>query len=123
MLKNRYATVFDAVSALRSIWLRPRGPESFMLPLEVLVYYDNTILGSVETLRNIQPSLVSTVRFYDGPQATSRWGVGHSAGVIHISTWSNGAIGMPLPDTSRARRDTIRRDTVEHNGTHPFATW
>lgn len=112
MLKNRFATVYDAVAALRSMWLRPRGPESFMLPLEVLVYRDNTILGSVETLRTIQPTLVATVRFYDGTQATARWGVGHSAGVIHVSTWSNGAIGMPMPDTSRARRDTVRRDSV-----------
>ncbi len=95
MLKGRFTSVYDAVAAMRSNWLRPRGPESFMLPLEVWVYLDDNRLGDVETLRTLNPSQVSTVRFYDGPSATSRWGVGHGAGVIHVSTWSDGALGFP----------------------------
>jgi lysophospholipase L1-like esterase len=98
MLNARFSTVYDAVQALRPNWLRPRGPESFSLPLVVWVYVDNVRLGEVETLRNIQPSQVSTVRFYDGPSATGRWGVGHGAGVIHVSTWSQGALGFPRSD-------------------------
>ncbi|MBV9880206.1 MAG: SGNH/GDSL hydrolase family protein [Gemmatirosa sp.] len=95
MLKGRYTTVYDAVSALRSTWLRPRGPDSFTLPTVVWVYLDENRLGDVESLRNIQPSQVASVRFYDGPSATGRWGVGHGAGVIHVSTWSDGALGFP----------------------------
>jgi hypothetical protein len=111
MLKAKYSTVYDAVLALRPNWLRPRGPESFVLPTVVWVYVDEQRLGDVETLRTIQTSQVSTVRFYDGPSATGRWGVGHNAGVIHVSTWSEGALGFP------------RSHAVSAEGARWVATW
>lgn len=101
MLDGRYVTVFDAVSALRSSWLHARGPDSFVQPSEVWVYIDGQRAGSIDVLRNVQTTLVSTVRFYDGPTATGRWGVDNGAGVIHVSTWSEGAVGIPLPDSTR----------------------
>lgn len=102
MMKGAYVTVFDAVAALHSNWLRPRGPDSFVLPSIVWVYIDGTRAGGVEVLHNIQPKLVNAVRFYDGPTATGRWGVDNGAGVIHVSTWSDGAAGIPLPDSTRS---------------------
>ncbi len=104
MLDGRYVSVHDAVSALRSTWLRPRGPDSFVRSSTVWVYVDGARLGSVETLRTMQPRLINTVRYYDGPTATSRWGVDHGSGVIHVSAWSNGAPGIPVPDSSRRKR-------------------
>ena len=101
MLDGSYVTVYDAVAALRSNWLRPRGPDSFVLPSIVWVYIDGSRAGDVSVLRNIQPKLVNAVRFYDGPTATGRWGVDNGAGVIHVSTWSDGAGGIPLPDSTR----------------------
>ena len=62
---------------------------------------DGTRAGGVEVLHNIQPTLINTVRFYDGPTATGRWGVDNGAGVIHVSTWSEGAVGIPVPDSTR----------------------
>ena len=114
MLDGSYVTVYDAVAALRSNWLRPRGPDSFVLPSIVWVYIDGTRAGDVEVLRNIQPKLVNTVRFYDGPTATGRWGVDNGSGVIHVSTWTDGAGGIPLPDSTRgptkpARDSSSRR--------------
>src|SRR5687767_5234032 len=55
MLDGKYATVYDAVAAIRSTWLRSRGPDSFVLPSVVWVYVDGARLGGVETLRNMQP--------------------------------------------------------------------
>jgi hypothetical protein len=103
MLKGDYATVYDAVAARRSMWLQPRGPDSFVLPSMVWVYIDGSRVGGVEVLRTLQPRLVNTVRFYDGPSATSRWGVDNGAGVIHVSTWSEGAPGIPVPDSTRRK--------------------
>ena len=103
MLTGRYATVYDAVAAMRSAWLRARGPDSFVQPSFVWVYIDGSRAGSVEALRTIQPQLVNTVRFYDGPTATGRWGVDNAAGVIHVSTWSEGAPGIPVPDSTRRK--------------------
>jgi hypothetical protein len=103
MLKGDFVTVYDAVAARRSMWLQPRGPDSFVLPSVVWVYIDGARVGGVDVLRNIQPRLVNTVRFYDGPSATSRWGVDNGAGVIHVSTWSEGAPGIPVPDSTRRK--------------------
>jgi hypothetical protein len=108
MLDGSYVTVYDAVAALRSNWLRPRGPDSFVLPSIVWVYVDGSRAGDVSILRNIQPKLVNSVRFYDGPTATGRWGVDNGAGVIHVSTWSDGAGGIPLPDSTRGVAKTVR---------------
>lgn len=104
MLASDYVTAYDAVAAMRSSWLQPRGPDSFVLPSVVWVYIDGIRPGGVEVLRNIQPRLVTTLRFYDGPTATGRWGGDNGSGVIHVSTWSEGAVGVPLPDSTRPVR-------------------
>ena len=82
---NKFNSAFEAVQSLRSNWLQARGPDSFHTPSIVLVYYDAVRLGGVETLRTIHTRNVDHIRHYDGIEATSRWGVGHSAGVILVS--------------------------------------
>jgi hypothetical protein len=99
MLKGNYMSLYDAVAALRSQWLQPRSADSFTSV--VWVYVDGTRVGDVGVLKEMHPRLVNSVRFYDGPSATTRWGVDNSAGVIHVSTWSDGAPGIPLPDSTR----------------------
>jgi hypothetical protein len=108
MVDGSYATVYDAVAALHSNWLRARGPDSFVYPSIVWVYIDGTRAGDVEVLRTIQPKLVNAVRFYDGPTATGRWGVDNGSGVIHVSTWTDGAGGIPLPDSTRGATKPAR---------------
>ena len=111
MLNGNYSNVFDAVAALHSSWLRPRTATQLASSV-VWVYVDGSRAGDVEVLRTIQPTLVNAVRFYDGPTATSRWGVDHASGVIHVSTWSSGAGGITPPDSTRPvraeRRDSSR---------------
>jgi hypothetical protein len=112
MLAGNYLTVYDAVIALRSNWVRPRGPDSFTTPSQVIVYLDGIRLGDVERLREFQPTLVASVRYLDGIAAQARWGVGHSAGVIEVRTWTAAPAGTPRgdsvapvrADTSAARR-------------------
>jgi hypothetical protein len=101
MLGGNFTNAYDAVSALHSIWLRPRGVDSFVVPSIVWVYVDGIRVGGVDALQSIQPRLVNTIRFYDGASATSRWGVDNGAGVIHVSTWKEGAPGMLVPDSTR----------------------
>src|SRR5688500_2423093 len=108
MVDGSYSTVYDAVAALGSNWLRARGRDSFVLPSIVWVYIDGARAGDVEVLRNIQPKLVNAVRFYDGPTATGRWGLDNGSGVIHVSTWSDGAGGIPLPDSTRGTTKPVR---------------
>jgi len=86
LLEHHFNNVYEAVEALRPRWLQSRGPNSFRTPGEVLVYQDDNLLGGVDQLRSVMIPTVVYVRYYDSVQATARWGVGHSQGVIYIST-------------------------------------
>ena len=86
LAENHFSNAYDAVSSLRSNWLQPRGPDSFDTPSKVWVYFDSIKLGGVETLNTISVKPVSYIQHYDGVDATARWGVGHGAGVIYVST-------------------------------------
>jgi hypothetical protein len=86
MREGHFLNAYDAVQALHPTWLAPRGPDSFSLTAQVEVYYDETHLGTVETLRNVLPSNIAYLRWYNGTQAQQRFGVGHSNGVIYVSS-------------------------------------
>ncbi|MEO9037464.1 MAG: hypothetical protein ABI442_18330 [Gemmatimonadaceae bacterium] len=88
LIDNHFQTAYDAVQSLRSNWLNAKGPDSFTNPTEVRVYLNGTLLGGVETLREIGTPTVVSIRHYDGIAATARWGLGHGAGVIYVSTRS-----------------------------------
>ena len=88
LLDNNFINVFDAVTALRSNWLNVRpntlgmsGPQA-----DVVVYFEQTRLGSPAELKNISVRDIAYVRHYDAVSATQRWGVGHSQGVIFVSS-------------------------------------
>lgn len=85
--ERNFHNVLEAVQALRSNWLNERGPDSFISPSRVWVYLDNTRMGGVQTLSQISTQHVSSVRKLSGIEATTRWGLGHGAGVISVATW------------------------------------
>jgi hypothetical protein len=84
--ERRFQTAYDAVEALHGNWLLTRGTDSFRTPSEVVVYEDGTKLGGIAVLKDIVPGQVEYIRHFDGIAATARWGVGHSQGVIFVST-------------------------------------
>lgn len=86
MRERDYATVFDAIEAMRGNWLRARGPISVVNSTPVLVYLDEMRLGDIETLRTLSPAAIAWARYYNGIEASSRWGVGHGQGVILLSS-------------------------------------
>ncbi len=79
---------YDAIQSLRPTWLRPRGTDSIRSPSQVWVYRDGSRLGGVEMLRTTSTADIAEIRFYDAAAATQRWGMGHGAGVISITTRS-----------------------------------
>lgn len=112
--ENHFNTAYDAVEALRSNWLRARGTDSFQTPSEVLVYLDNTRLGGTDTLREIAANTIYYMRFFDGVAATGRWGVGHAAGVIYVSTHPVGIDVAPPPESrSSSSRPSRATDLVQ----------
>jgi hypothetical protein len=87
MLEQHFTNVYDAVASLRSAWLPVRGTDSFRETSQIWVYFDQTRLGGVDELRAVTVNSIAWVRHYNGVDATMRWGVGHSAGVIFISSY------------------------------------
>ena len=81
-----FNTAYDAVESLRSNWLNSKGADSFRNPSQVRVYLDDVSFGDISTLRSISMADVVYLKHYDGVSASSRWGLGHGAGVIYVST-------------------------------------
>lgn len=91
LAERHYQNVFQAVQALRSNWLSTRGFDSFSTPSQVVVYVDDARFGGIEALTNLSVQGVASVTHLNGIDATARWGIGHSAGVIAVHTWPNGS--------------------------------
>jgi len=91
--QHPFTTVLEALQSLRPNWLQAHGTDSFYTPSEVRVYLDSNELGGPDALNLVQLASVVYIQHYDGVAATARWGVGHSMGVIYISTHpANGPI-------------------------------
>jgi hypothetical protein len=82
----RYASAFEIVQALRPQWLQTRGRTSVNQRESVKVYLDDSLLGEPESLRQITARSIASIRFMDGNEATTRWGLDHGHGAIVVST-------------------------------------
>jgi hypothetical protein len=79
----------DVLSRIRPEFLRSRGARSLRgAPAEEypVVYMDHTRLGSIDALRSIRASTIREIRYLNGADATTRYGTGHGAGVILVTT-------------------------------------
>ena len=108
---HQYENVLEAVQTLRSNWLNERGPDSFASPSHIWVYIDNTKVGGVQSLAAISTRYISSIRKVNGIDATARWGIGHSAGVIAVMTWP--PQDASLPPTTAAPADSTAK--TEHH--------
>jgi len=87
MLETNTANVYDAIRRLRSDWLRIRGATSTREGGGgIVVYVDGVRAGGVDRLEQITLTQVVKVRYVGPSDATTRWGTGHSAGVIEVLT-------------------------------------
>ena len=82
--------VFDAVQRLRPNWLRPRGTETALGSVPVVVYVDGMRRGGVDALSSLRLDEVTELRFLDGPDATLRYGTNVGGGVIEVITRRGG---------------------------------
>jgi hypothetical protein len=85
--RSGYADSYTAVQSLRPHWLQIRGRTSSRSSVDTIkVYLDGSLLGGVEQLRQIMTRSISSLRYYDGLEASQRWGMDHGQGAIAIST-------------------------------------
>lgn len=103
-LRGSSATnAYDAIARLRPQFLRTRGtiPTGGMTSrndagstqqgqlggtVQIAVYLDDTVVGSVDALKQIEISAVQEIRYYSAADATTKWGTGNSAGAIQVIT-------------------------------------
>lgn len=79
------ATVYEAVSRRHAAWLAGRGMFEAGRA-GVVVYRDGVAVGGAEALRGIPMSEVAEVRRLDSIEAAHRFGLGHAAGAILVTT-------------------------------------
>lgn len=85
LVQSNRSNLFDFLRAKRPLWLQSRGAVGIG-SVGVVVYLDGIRMGDTNELRGISPLIVSQIRYLSGPEATTRWGAGHSEGAIVIST-------------------------------------
>ena len=77
-------TAYDMIRALRPHWLNVRGVTSFRGENPIILYVNETRVGSVARLRDYAPRDLREIRFLDATQATQRFGTGHRSGAIML---------------------------------------
>lgn len=81
---------YEAVRLLRPSWLRLRvrtGTHGSRDGLPTL-YSHNLRFGSVYGLRDFRMEGIKEIRYISAVDATTRWGIGHTGGVIEV-IWVN----------------------------------
>jgi hypothetical protein len=87
------SNAYEVVQRLRSQWLVTRGVATTRDPSVegtpsggIVVYLDGVRMGGVEALRDISVEQIRELRFIDAKDATTRYGTGHTSGVIEVYT-------------------------------------
>ena len=82
------SNVWDYIATARPHMLRDRGVGSFRdtAPVRAIVYLDDSMLGDIQVLKTMSLSSVKQIQYMSGADATTRYGMGHSGGVILLTT-------------------------------------
>jgi hypothetical protein len=88
---ERHSTAYEVVQSLRPAWLRARSSGSINAPGAgmAIVYMDGTRMGATAALRQINRTSVISMQYLDPSDATTRFGTGHTGGVILVTTRSS----------------------------------
>ena len=87
VLAGSYQTAYDVVRAIHPNWLVKRSPSNSRTPTFIWVYVDGSKYGDINWLRNVPGSSVGSIQRIDAGTATTRWGIGHSEGVLYVTTY------------------------------------
>ena len=81
-------SAMDLIRRLRPRWLSPRGQNSFTSGRTSypIVYIDEIRHGGLPTLHSIPTAEILRLEYFNTADATTRWGTGHTAGVINVVT-------------------------------------
>ncbi len=90
------ATAYQVVQRLHPQWLRSRGQVTMRENIEQeldtsgpqapVVYVNSARRGDLDELRNITVETIAEILYYNGRDASFRFGAGHGSGVIQVIT-------------------------------------
>ena len=91
---NPNTNAYELIQRLRPRYLRTRGavhgaPSNGVNNLEavdVVVYLNDTRVGTSEQLRQISTTDIREIHYYSASDATTKWGTGNVAGAIQVVT-------------------------------------
>ncbi|MDQ8146250.1 MAG: hypothetical protein P3A32_08950 [Gemmatimonadota bacterium] len=79
---------YELVERLRPMMMRPRnlsaGAVGAGTTFGVVAYVEEVRLGDLEALGTVMRATVREIRYIGATDATTRWGTGHSNGVIQV---------------------------------------
>jgi len=82
--------LYDLLARIRPNWLRPQGANLVSGTSPVVVYVNNVRFGGVDALRDMTLDEVERVRFIDGTDAATRYGLNTDGGVLEVTTKRGG---------------------------------
>lgn len=82
--------LYDLLARIRPNWLRPQGANLVTGTSPVVVYINNVRFGGVDALVDITLDRVEQVRFVDGTDAATRYGLNTDGGVLEVTTKRGG---------------------------------
>jgi hypothetical protein len=80
------ANLYDAVTRLRPNFLHYRG-QSTLRGADTgypKVYLDRNLLGDINSLKTLTPNGIREIRYYNGAEASSKFGLDNTSGAIEI---------------------------------------
>ena len=91
ILDTHASNVYDAVSRLRPNFLHYRGQTTLRgsdtgYPK---VYLDRILLGDINSLKTLNPNGIREVHYYNGAEASSRFGLDNVSGAIEVISDTN----------------------------------
>jgi hypothetical protein len=86
------SNAYEIIQRLRPTFLSKRGAmrsaptngTNAVEAVDLVVYLNNNRLGGSDQLKNISPSDIGEIRYYSASDATTKWGLGHTAGAVQV---------------------------------------
>jgi hypothetical protein len=85
---SQYTNAYDVVSRLRPAFLHTHGKTTITGSDTgyARVYLNGQYYGEIESLRALDVATIREIRYYNGAQATNRFGTGNVSGAIEVIT-------------------------------------
>jgi hypothetical protein len=85
IVDSRLANLLEFVRWHRPQWIRYSAADGWGHS-GVAVYLNGAWIGNEESLRDISSGFAASLRYIEGDEASARWGRGHGAGAIMITS-------------------------------------